>query len=302
MSTETETDSATVLADLELSRSLTIQWAVVGTMGVGVALGAFSAIYQLATGETASYVPISGGVEWWIGPLTALAVIALTIAIIVPHEWLHGLAIRYYGGEPRYGVGLAHFVLPYAYATTDHRFSRNEFVVVALTPLIVVTLIGVPLMVIFEWGWLALPLAANAGGAVGDLWMAMVLLGYPSHVQAEDHTTGIRILGRPGDEPRDLPMTRAAWDALVGAAVVTIGTLVVLSLGGLFVLDAIGAESFTAGTPGTPTFLFEYVNTPEEISVSVGSGVLVLGALLGLCYSFVRSYLRVRTPAPWEGA
>jgi hypothetical protein len=34
-----------VLAELELSRSLTVQWTVVGTMGFGVALGVFSALY-----------------------------------------------------------------------------------------------------------------------------------------------------------------------------------------------------------------------------------------------------------------
>ncbi|GAB3688155.1 hypothetical protein GCM10028857_22000 [Salinarchaeum chitinilyticum] len=169
-----------------------------------------------------------------------------------------------------------------------------------LTPLIVLTLVGVPLMIVFEWGWLVLPLAANAGGAVGDLWMAMVLLGYPSHVRAEDHKTGIRILGQPGDEPRDLPMTRAVWDALVGAALVAIGLLVVLSFGGLFLLDALGVESLTVGEPGTITFVFEYVNTPEEISIGVGSGVLLIGALLGLVYSFARSYLRVRTPSTAE--
>lgn len=295
------TETETVLADLELSRSLTIQWALVGTMGVGVALGVFSAIFQLATGETATYAFGPAGAEWWTAPLNLLAILVLASVIILPHEWLHGLAIRYYGGEPRYGFGVAHFVLPYAYATTDHRFSRNEFVVVCLTPLVVLTLIGVPLLVVFEWGWLVLPLAANAGGAVGDLWMAMVVLGYPAHVRAEDHKTGIRILGRPGDRARDLPMTRAVWDALAGAAAVTIGLLVLLSFGGLFVLDAIDAESVTVGEPGTPTFLFEYVNTPDEISVSVGSGVLVVGALLGLVYSFARSYRRVRRPVSDSG-
>lgn len=156
------------------------------------------------------------------------------------------------------------------------------------------TLVGVPLMIAFEWGWLALPLAANAGGAVGDLWMALTLLGYPPHVSAEDHKTGFRILGRPDDRPRDLSMTDAVWDALVGAAAASVGILVVLSFGGLFVLDALGVGSVTVGEPDTITFVFAYVNTPEEISVSVGSGVPVAGALCGLLYSFARSYRRQR--------
>lgn len=92
-----ESGSETVLADLQLSRSLTIQWTLVGTMGIGVALGLFSGIYQLATGETASYALGPGGAEWWIGPLNVLAILLLATLIVLPHEWLHGLAIRQYG-------------------------------------------------------------------------------------------------------------------------------------------------------------------------------------------------------------
>ena len=88
---------------------------------------------------------------------------------LVPHEWLHGLAIRYYGGEAKYGVGVAHFILPYAYATTDHEFTRNQFIVVLLTPMVLMTTVGIPLILVFEWGWLIVPLAANAAGAIADL-------------------------------------------------------------------------------------------------------------------------------------
>ncbi|QZP36987.1 DUF3267 domain-containing protein [Halobaculum magnesiiphilum] len=293
MVTASSGDPETVLADLQLSRSLTIQWTVVGTMGFGVAVAAFGALYQLFTGEAVTFQFASADVAWWVGPMNVLAVAALATVILVPHEWLHGLAIRYYGGEPRYGVGLAHFILPYAYATTDHRFTRDQFLVVLLVPLIGITAVGVPLLIVFEWSWLVIPLAANAGGAVGDLWMSMTLLGYPSHVDVEDHRTGIRILGRETDRPRELSMTAVVWDALVGAAVTSVGILVALSFGGLFLLDALGVGSFTVGTPGTITYVVGYVNTPEEISVSVGLGVPALGGLIGLAYSFVRSYRRL---------
>lgn len=294
MVTEDTGDTETILADLQLSRSLTIQWTVVGTMGFGVFLGVFSAIYQLLTGQTASYRFAPPGVEWWIDPLNMLVVIFLVTVILVPHEWLHGLAIRYYGGKPRYGVGLAHFILPYAYATTDHRFTRNQFFVVLLTPLVVMTLVGVPLMIVFEWGWLVLPLAANAGGAVGDLWMTLTLLSYPSHVRVQDHKTGVQIIGTEGDRPRELSMTAAVWDAVVGAAVGSVGLLVVLSFGGLLVLDALNAGSFTLGRPGTVTYVFAYVNTPTEISISIGPGIPIVGAAGGLLYSFFKTYRRQR--------
>lgn len=288
------TESETILADLRLTRGLTIQWTAVGTMGFVVALALFSALYQLATGEEATYKFAPPGVEWWVDPLNILVIVFLSTVILVPHELLHGLAIRRYGGKPRYGVGLAHFILPYAYATTDHRFTRDQFLVVLLTPLVVMTAVGVPVMLAFGWGWLALPLAANAGGAVADCWMAMTLLGYPAHVSAEDHETGIRIIGRPGDRARELSMTSVVWDALAGAGIAMIGILVAVSFGGLLVLDALNVGSFTVGRPDTITFVLAYVNTPTEISIQVGPGIPILGAFVGLVYSFVRSYRRLQ--------
>lgn len=210
-------ESDTILADLELSRSLTIQWAVVGTMGFGVALGAFSALYQAITGRGATYNFAPAGVGWWTDPLNLLVILVLALAIVVPHEWLHGLAIRYYGGDPRYGVGVAQLRPPVrvrADQPPDHPrpVPRRPARAAGLT------LVGVPVMLTYEWGWLVLPLAANAGGAVGDLWMALTILSYPSHVHVEDHRTGIRILGRSGDRPQDLSVSAAVWDALVGLA------------------------------------------------------------------------------------
>jgi len=41
------------------------------------------------------------------------------------------------------------------------------------------TAVGVPVMLIFGWGWLIVPLSANAGGAIADLWMTLTLLGCP---------------------------------------------------------------------------------------------------------------------------
>jgi hypothetical protein len=287
-------DEETVLAELELTRTVTVQLAVVGSLGFLVAAGLLSALYGTVTGGPASFSFRLVEAEWWNGALDLLVLAVLATAIVVPHEWLHGLAMRRYGGEPRYGVGVAHFILPYAYATTDHRFTRNEFLVVLLAPLVGLTLVGVPLMLVFEWSWLVVPLAANAGGAVGDVWMALVALGYPSHVQFEDHADGIRILGRPADRAGSLTVGGLVWDTLVGGAVAMIGTLLVFGFFGPFVLSALGVTSLTIGTPGSITFLFEYLNTPDEFSYSVGTGWLFVGGLLGLVYGLARTRRRRR--------
>lgn len=296
MGTAGGTDRETVLAELELTRGLAIQMTAIGTLGLVVAVAALAGAFQAVTGRAATFqfAPAGG---WWTDALNLLVLVFLGTAFVIPHEWLHGLAIRYYGGEPTYGVGLAHFVLPYAYATTDHEFSRNQFVVVLLTPLVAMTAVGVPAMLVLEWDWLVLPLAANAAGAVADRWMTLSLLSFPAHVRLRDHADGVRILGRESDRPRRLSVTGLVWDALAGAAVGAVVVLVLLAVGGPIVLSALGVDSLTVGTPGTITYVFAFVDTPTEVSLGVGPGVLATGAVVGLAYAFVRSHRRTRRPA-----
>lgn len=131
--------------------------------------------------------------------------------VIGLHELCHGAAIRAFGGAPRYGVGVVYAVVPYAFATTDTRFTRNQFLVAALAPLVLLTLVGVPAMVLFERPWLAVPLALNADGAVGDVWMALTLLSYPAEVSVVDSETGLELYGPPGLERRETAPTTVVW-------------------------------------------------------------------------------------------
>lgn len=72
-------------------------------------------------------------------------------------------------------------------------------------------------MLALEWGWLVVPLAANAAEAIADLWTTLTLLGFPADVRLEDHPDGVRILGDESDRPRALSVTAVVWDALAGA-------------------------------------------------------------------------------------
>ncbi|MFC7176258.1 DUF3267 domain-containing protein [Halosegnis marinus] len=285
------TDEEVVLADLELSRGVVIQMSAVGLLGFVVALALFGGLFAAVAGRPATF-DFFPGVAWWNSALDFLVVAVLATVIIVPHEWVHGLAFRRYGGDPRYGVGVAHFVLPYAYASSEGRFTRNEALVIVLAPLVVLTAVGTPLMLATGWGWLALPLAANAAGAVADVWMALSLVSFPAHVLMEDHEDGVRVIGRPGDRVPDLSVTTVAWEALAGAAVAAVALLVVVGIGGPVVLGALGVESLTLGRPGTLSYVFSFVNRPDEISVGVGPGVLVTGAALGLAFALLRTALR----------
>jgi len=129
------------------------------------------------------------GTDW---PLWAR--FAILLAVLPIHEALHGVAIRWAGHKPRYGAKLTKLVL---YATADNAlFRRNEYLVVALAPIVGITLIGMLLVLIApdSFGfYVSLAVIFNAGCAIGDLVQSVVLLRYPSSVLVLDEEDGMRI-------------------------------------------------------------------------------------------------------------
>ncbi len=122
----------------------------------------------------------------------------LLVVLILPfHELLHGLAIGRVGHPVRYGIKLEYGVL-YAMAE-DKLFRRNEYLFVLLTPITVITLLGM-----LANAWLpnsltfavALAVVFNAGGAIGDLWMVWVLRRYPPSVIIRDDSTGFTVFSK----------------------------------------------------------------------------------------------------------
>lgn len=282
------------IAEYDLDRRRTLELSALSIVAMAVGFGVFSGLHALVAGTPPSFRFVDVGYAPLAILLDAAVVIALALGIALPHEWVHGLAIRRYGGTPRYGVGLAFFVLPYAFATTDHRFTRNEFLVVLLAPLVCLTAVGVAGLLALGWGWLVIPLTANAAGAVGDIWMTLVLLGFPRGVTVEDATTGLRIYGEPADRPSPTAAGVLLWESLAGAAAGILLVILGLGLGGPLLAGITGVDSLTLGTPGTATHVLSYSTATDGVSLAVGPGILAVGAAAGLCVGFGRMVLRVR--------
>jgi hypothetical protein len=129
-------------------------------------------------------------IPWW------LAIIAIIVIVLPLHELLHGLTIHAVGHEARYGMKLSKGVL---YATADKAlFRRNEYIAVALAPLVGITLAAMLLMLFVPQGlayYIGIAAVLNAGGAIGDLWSSAILLRYPSSALVRDEEDGFRIYG-----------------------------------------------------------------------------------------------------------
>jgi len=125
---------------------------------------------------------------------TGVLFIAVVITIVL-HELFHGLALRAYGAQPKYGVIWQEMMF---YATAaGHAFRRNAYIVIALAPLVGLSLVGMGLLVFSLPGWLAwiivICAALNVGSAIGDLWLVRVTLGYPTSAYIVDEKDGLRV-------------------------------------------------------------------------------------------------------------
>jgi len=146
-------------------------------------------IYHGELGGVLVIHALPDNIPTWMGFIVILAVLPL-------HEWVHGLVIRRFGHQPRYGVKW--LVL---FATSDGAlFRRNEFIQVALAPLVLITVAGGIVMPFLPMGfayWLGLGIVVNAAGAIGDLWMTAVVLRFEPSALIRDEEDSMRIFA-PG--------------------------------------------------------------------------------------------------------
>lgn len=255
-----------------LTHELAFWWASLGVALFFITLLGISTVYPLIHAHSWNRsVSFEFDQIWDLGWLFVGA-IALPIATIAVHEGVHGLAFKWFGGNPSYGVGVK-YLLPYAYATAPgQKISRNAFLIILLAPLAVIDSVAAILMVIFpQLSWLVWVIALNTSGAIGDLWLAAIACRYPASVSVEDLQEGFAIYA-PHDVDRRLlthsPRRSATLNHLANVAGVTVAMFVLLNL--LSVLLLIPLDLF-----GVPTFqlaisawtLFHWVREEEGFSL-----------------------------------
>ncbi len=126
--------------------------------------------------------------------LQAIAVILiLTVLHVILHEAIHGVFFWLFTrSRPRFAFRWA-----YAYAAAPSWYiPRNPFLVTTLAPLVVITLAGLVLFAIAPSAWLLaiwFVITMNAGGAVGDLAVAIWLLRQPPTCLAQDRGDAVTL-------------------------------------------------------------------------------------------------------------
>lgn len=135
----------------------------------------------------------SGAIELGL-PEIGLGILAIVLTLVL-HELVHGLVMRIFGARPRYGALWKQAMF---YATSPgYAFRRNHYVVVALAPFLLISLLVVLGMWLLQGTvWVALLGVGgllNASGAVGDLWITRIVLRYPDRAYIMDERDGMRV-------------------------------------------------------------------------------------------------------------
>lgn len=133
--------------------------------------------------------------------LPLLDVVIAFVLVAAVHELVHGVAYWRLGGQrPRFGIkGL----LPYAAAPPEVTFWRNEYLLIGIAPLVLLTVVGLLLMLLVPAGALSLLvmfIAFNVAGSAGDLVMVRRLLSYPPDTLMADRETGVAVYGPEGSQ------------------------------------------------------------------------------------------------------
>lgn len=116
-----------------------------------------------------------------------LYIILLMIPITMVHEVTHGIIYTSFGGKVKYG-----FKGIYAYTKeiSEKPIGRTEFLIVLLSPIVVISLLSLLLPT-----WIgSMVFLLNALGSCGDLYMAIALSKYDSHSKIIDKNYGFDII------------------------------------------------------------------------------------------------------------
>lgn len=155
-----------------------------------IAGGAFFAIVNIVSWDLHNVASLPGPDSTFARLFLLVVANILAYSVMLPlHEAVHALTILLLGGRPRFGLRLPMA----AYCTAPNQvFTRAGYIAVALAPLVVLTVVGVVITVLWpQWAtWLWFGFAGNISGAVGDLATASEVRQLPPGTVIEDNEAG----------------------------------------------------------------------------------------------------------------
>ena len=158
---------------VDMKKDTRLNWIlqIVGTVWFFIAAWA---LWQVVAVLRPEYFSMEFKTEsvWDILLLLVIVVLVIFVTLTV-HELVHGLSFWLFTrARPVFGLGAG-----YAYAAApDWFFPKSAYLVVGLSPLVILTLVGLAVIPIIPVAWVGsvfLAVVFNAGGAIGDLYICL---------------------------------------------------------------------------------------------------------------------------------
>jgi hypothetical protein len=183
------------IGSIDLSKNLrALIWLNLIGLGLFVLTGSvfIQALYWLRPHEAGNGLTLNLSGAGSILELV-VAFLALYAGMILLHEAIHGLFFWSFTGErPVFAIRWS-----YAYAAAPGWFlPRNLYFVIALSPLVGISLLGLAIFALAPPAWFMPTLVvvvANASGAIGDIWVALWLLRHPPTCLARDQGDAVTL-------------------------------------------------------------------------------------------------------------
>jgi hypothetical protein len=125
-----------------------------------------------------------------------ISLLMIFVVMVLLHEGIHGLFFWVFTKErPHFG-----FKLLYAYAAApDWYIPRTKYLWIGLSPLVLISILGVAIIPWFPVHWLPgliLFLTINAAGSMGDVYIILVTLSHPKDILIQDLGDSFTIYGK----------------------------------------------------------------------------------------------------------
>jgi len=258
----------------------------IGLVALFVFAWLFASVNWVLGGEFALHV---AGKGVWAFLIATAVLLAGFVLVAFLHELTHGLGLRALGYRPTVGIGPG-----ITYCTVQDIFlTRDQFVAVALIPLVLLSAFGILAMVAIPQlsAWLLLFLVCNAAASVGDLWMIYVVMHFPNHIYVADRKDGLAIFGQEGD------VTWALSNHLVKdfakGFVVSLLLLFIASEGSLRLIVRLARLDSLLDPRGGPFALFRLTGVGSGFSpASTFVTLVALAGLTAIGYSLLRSVIK----------
>ncbi|HEY6952214.1 MAG TPA: DUF3267 domain-containing protein [Bacteroidota bacterium] len=142
---------------------------------------------------------MTGLLRGWLSihPLTFVLVLAgIVVGVMTFHEAIHGIFFWIFTrSKPIFGVKLL-----FAYAgAPDWYIPRNQYILIGLAPILLMTLLGFLLIVVTSThvGQAVLfGIVMNATGAAGDLYVCGKVMAHDPDILVQDTGVGVTVFGR----------------------------------------------------------------------------------------------------------